>query len=185
MPNIAVTVAILENEKVLLTRREDFEVWCLPGGQVDEGETLAQAALREVREETGLEVELTRLVGTYTRTGGFPDLHIILYAARPIGGELRLQPGETIELGYFSQDELPADTMIGQERRILDAMNGACGISMSQKMDMPTTTRRELYEERDRSGLSRQEFYFQRMASVRFEESLEVGFTTDKREEKA
>ena len=41
MPGVAVIVAIIEDEKVLLTKREDFEVWCLPGGGVEDGETLA------------------------------------------------------------------------------------------------------------------------------------------------
>jgi ADP-ribose pyrophosphatase YjhB (NUDIX family) len=55
---LAVNVAVIDGDRVLLTRREDFEVWCLPGGTVDEGESLAEAATREVREETGLDVRL-------------------------------------------------------------------------------------------------------------------------------
>ena len=43
MPFLGVNVAILEDGKILLTRREDFEVWCLPGGGVDDGESVAQA----------------------------------------------------------------------------------------------------------------------------------------------
>jgi ADP-ribose pyrophosphatase YjhB (NUDIX family) len=60
MINLGVNVAVIEDGRVLLTQREDFPVWCLPGGGVDPGESLAQAAVREVREETGLEVELER-----------------------------------------------------------------------------------------------------------------------------
>ena len=44
MPILGVNVAIFQEGKVLLTKRVDFEVWCLPGGEVDEGESLAQAA---------------------------------------------------------------------------------------------------------------------------------------------
>ena len=65
MPTLGVNIAIIPDDKILLTERTDFEVWCLPGGEVEPGESLAQAALRETREETGLEVELTRLVGVY------------------------------------------------------------------------------------------------------------------------
>jgi hypothetical protein len=61
-PAVGATVAILRDGKLLLTRREDFEVWCLPGGCVDEDESLADAARREAEEETGLKVRLTRLV---------------------------------------------------------------------------------------------------------------------------
>ncbi len=129
MPGLAVNVAVIHQGQVLLTKREDFEVWCLPGGGVEAGESLAEAALRETQEETGLKVELTRLVGTYSRLGGFPDIHAILYAARRIGGEIRLQPGETVEVRYFSLADLPTEMLFGQKQRILDALNGSSGIS--------------------------------------------------------
>jgi ADP-ribose pyrophosphatase YjhB (NUDIX family) len=63
MPTLGVNIAILdESSRLLLTRREDFDVWCLPGGEVEAGETLMQAALREAEEETGVRVRLTHLV---------------------------------------------------------------------------------------------------------------------------
>lgn len=46
---VGVNVAVIHNGQLLLTKREDFEVWCMPGGHVDAGESVAQAALREVR----------------------------------------------------------------------------------------------------------------------------------------
>jgi ADP-ribose pyrophosphatase YjhB (NUDIX family) len=70
MPTLGVNIAIRDHHnRVLLTRREDFDMWCLPGGGVEVGETLAQAARREAQEETGLQVALTRLVGVYSRPG--------------------------------------------------------------------------------------------------------------------
>jgi ADP-ribose pyrophosphatase YjhB (NUDIX family) len=175
MPGLAVNIAVIHQGQVLLTKREDFEVWCLPGGGVDEGESLAEAAIRETREETGLDVELTHLVGTYSRLGGFPDVHAALYTARPIGGEIRLQPGETIEVRYFPFDQLPQEMLRGQEQRILDAVTGKSGISMRQELHIPTTTRKELYEMRDRSDLPRQAFYQQYMGQARLDEQVEVG----------
>ena len=56
MIRLAATVAIVQDDKVLLAKREDFEVWCLPGGMVDVGESLAETAVREAHEETGLTV---------------------------------------------------------------------------------------------------------------------------------
>jgi ADP-ribose pyrophosphatase YjhB (NUDIX family) len=180
MPGLAVNIAVIHEGQVLLTKREDFEIWCLPGGQVEEGESLVQAAIRETKEETGLDVELTRLVGVYSRIGGFPDVHAVLYAARPISGEIRLQPGETVDARYFSVDDLPVEIMLGQKQRILDAAHGLSGVSLRQELRLPSTTRWNLYEERDRSGLPRQEFYQRRMGLAGFDEFVElVGFPGD------
>ena len=58
MPAITVNVAVIHENQILLTKRGDFEIWCLPSGGVEEGESVAQAAIRETKEETGLDVEL-------------------------------------------------------------------------------------------------------------------------------
>ncbi|CAN5696976.1 hypothetical protein BH10CHL1_BH10CHL1_44310 [soil metagenome] len=58
MANLGVNIAILTDNKILLTKREDFEIWCLPGGEVDPNESVAQAAMREAWEETGLTVSI-------------------------------------------------------------------------------------------------------------------------------
>ena len=130
MPGVAVIVAVIDDGKVLLTKREDFEVWCLPGGGVEENETLAEGEIREAKEETGLDVELTRLVGVYSRLGGgMHDVHAVLYAAKPIGGELRTQPHETIEVAYFPFDQLPSELLFGHKRRIHDATQETTAVS--------------------------------------------------------
>jgi ADP-ribose pyrophosphatase YjhB (NUDIX family) len=161
MPNMGVTVAVIEGDTILLTLREDFEVWCLPGGGVDEGESLADAARREVLEETGLEVELIRLVGIYSRVG-WRNLHTILFAARIIGGELATDPREVLEAHYFPFDALPKPLMIGQQYRIQDAISGVTGVVKTEQVvavdDVPSR-RVEIYTLRDQSGLSRREFY--------------------------
>jgi ADP-ribose pyrophosphatase YjhB (NUDIX family) len=179
MPGLAVIVAVIDDEKILLTKREDFEVWCLPGGGVEEGESLAEAGIREAKEETGLVVELTRLVGVYSRLGGgMHDVHAMLYAAKPIGGELKTQPNETLEVAWFPFDQLPEDLLFGHKKRISDAINHANGISVRQELKSQDTrqyTRKELYEARDRSGLSRQQFYLQRIAESKINEVVEVG----------
>jgi len=179
MPGVAVIVAIIDDGKVLLTKREDFEVWCLPGGGVEEGETLAEGAIREAKEETGLDIELTRLVGVYSRLGGgMHDVHAVLYAAKPVGGELRTQPHETIEVAYFPFDQLPAELLFGHKRRIHDAIQQTTAVSVRQEikmLDTKTYTRKEIYEARDRSGLTRQQFYVQRFNGAEINEVVEVG----------
>lgn len=176
---LAVTVAILDNGRVLLTKREDFEVWCLPGGGVEDGESVAAAALREAKEETGLDVELMRLVGVYSRLGGgLSDVHSVLYTARPVGGELQVQPGETLEVAYFPFDRLPRELLFTEKKRICDAVGKSSGFSVRQEVvgtDKTRYTRKELYELRDRSGMSRQQFYFQRFAQAEIREIVEVG----------
>jgi len=178
MAGLAVIVAIMEEGKILLTKREDFEVWCLPGGGVEEGESLAEAGIREAREETGPEVELTRLVGVYSRLGGgLHDVHAVLYAAKPVGGELKLQPLETIDVAYFPFDQLPEEMLFGHRKRIQDAIRAASGVSVRQEVmvrDGKQYTRRDLYEARDRSGLTRQQFYLQRFAEAEIREVVEV-----------
>lgn len=126
--NLAVNVAVIDaRNRVLLTRREDFEVWCLPGGSVEEGESLAAAAVREVYEETGLTVQLTRLVGIYSRPnlGGYHSA--ALFAAAQSGGSLRVDPQEVVEVEWFAADQLPADLLWGQRERIFDALGGEGG----------------------------------------------------------
>ena len=67
--------------ELLLIRRSDNENWALPGGAVDLGESLAQAAVRETKEESGIDCEITGLTGIYTDPG-----HVMLYTSN---GEVR------------------------------------------------------------------------------------------------
>lgn len=151
--------------RVLLTRREDFEVWCLPGGAPEPGESLAAAAVREVAEETGLVVRLTRLVGIYSRPllGGYHSA--VLFAAARDSGTLRPDPTEVVEADWFAANEVPADLLWGQRERILDALDGLGG-SIVRTTDRTRPAiwprdRKEWYDQRDRSGMSRSAFYGQ------------------------
>lgn len=80
VPSVNVAVANDAGD-VLLIRRSDNDNWALPGGAVDLGESLVMAAVRETREETGIDCEITGLVGIYTDPG-----HVILYTSN---GEVR------------------------------------------------------------------------------------------------
>ena len=72
MPFMTVCVVVISEGKVLLTLRHDFHVWCLPSGGVEDGETVVAAAIRETKEETGLDPALPgrRRAGD---GGGRPD----------------------------------------------------------------------------------------------------------------
>jgi ADP-ribose pyrophosphatase YjhB (NUDIX family) len=180
MPYLGVNTAIINQDgALLLTRREDFEIWCIPGGAVDDGESLAEAAIREAYEETGLQVELTRFVGMYSLPSWLGrSLHIALFAARPVGGEMRLCPGETVEIGFFDPHNLPSPIGAEQGRQIADALSGAGGgVAWKQEgfwtFDSSLTTREQLYAHRDQSGLARQEYYL-RYSHAQSTETLQV-----------
>src|SRR5262245_47634731 len=103
------TIFDAARQKVLLTRRMDDGTWCVPGGYMEPGESLTEACIREVREETGLHVEIARLISVYThphRILEYPDgnrlqLVILHFEAIPIGGALTLTD-ETTAADYFA-----------------------------------------------------------------------------------
>jgi ADP-ribose pyrophosphatase YjhB (NUDIX family) len=178
MVGLAVNVAVIHEGKILLTQREDFETWILPSGGVEDGESLAQAAIRETKEETGLDVELTRLVGIYSRFSNMPPAHAVLFVAKPVGGEIKCQEGETIAVEWFPFVEIPSPLSAGHKRRIEDALSGVTGAVVLQELNLPAMpekiSRQELMELRNNSVLSRQDFYLKIMENVELKEKLEV-----------
>ena len=104
--------------RILLQRRSDSGKWALPGGAMDIGETFAQSVVREVREETGFDVRIERIVGIYSDPGhvfAYDDGEVrqefnICLAATIIGGEVAVS-SESTDVLFFSLDELPGLTM--------------------------------------------------------------------------
>ncbi|CAL9641908.1 RNA pyrophosphohydrolase [Actinosynnema sp. ALI-1.44] len=100
--------------RLLMIRRTDNDKYAIPGGGQDVGETLAQAVVREVDEETGIHVEVTGLVGLYSNPNhviAYDDGEVrqefsICFRARPIGGELRTS-NESKEVLWVEPDRLP------------------------------------------------------------------------------
>lgn len=98
--SIAVAVsAFIQDEqgRLLMIRRADNDLYSIPGGQVEPGETLTQAAVREVKEETGIDIEVTGLIGIYSNPNhviAYDDGEVrqefsICFRSRPVHGEPR------------------------------------------------------------------------------------------------
>ena len=106
-PKIAAVVLIPSDRKLVLVRRgiePAMGRWSFPSGYVDRGEVIEDGAIREVSEETGLEVELDGFVGLYSSAGS--PVVLAVYTASVVGGEL--EPGSEIqEVAFFPVDELP------------------------------------------------------------------------------
>jgi len=102
-----------DDGRLLLAKRTDNTLWTIPGGTMKPGETIAETAVREVKEETGLDVEVVSLVGTYSNPnhvveysdGEVRQQFSVCFACRYLGGELATSD-ETSEVGYFSPGEL-------------------------------------------------------------------------------
>jgi ADP-ribose pyrophosphatase YjhB (NUDIX family) len=104
--------------EVLLGLRRDYDIWNLPGGGLRQGETVAEGVVREVGEETGLAVEVDRLVGVYSKP--YRSQIVLTFECRVTSG--MLQPSEeAYEWRYFSVDDLPRNLLPKHRERILDA----------------------------------------------------------------
>src|SRR5262245_1329162 len=127
----SVSAVTLHDGRLLLMRRADSGQWGLPGGSVEIGETVTAAVEREVREETGYEVAVGRLVGVYSdprfQVVRYPDGSVwhyvnLCFACDLRGGAPRPQAEETLALGWFAPDALPANLLPLHRPRIGDAM---------------------------------------------------------------
>ncbi len=111
-PKVAVgTIIRMPDSRLVLVRRAiepGYGLWVFPGGYVDRGEELAAAAIREAREESGLDVSLDGLVNIYSYAGTAPI--IVVYAATALGGEL-CADDECLEARLFEPDTIPWDEL--------------------------------------------------------------------------
>lgn len=125
--------AFVLNDKgeLLLQKRSDNGHWCMPGGHMDLGEPIAQTAVREVWEETGIRVRVKRLIGVYSdpreySISTYPDGRInqlltLSFECEIIGGELTLSH-EGTEVGFYPLDALPEPLLWTHKIRIEDAL---------------------------------------------------------------
>ncbi|MGI5327507.1 NUDIX domain-containing protein [Actinomadura nitritigenes] len=137
----AVNVVVENNNgEILMIRRTDNDNWALPGGAIDLGESVTQAAIRETKEETGIDVEITGLVGIYsdpkhvihyTSNDEVRQEFSILLSGSPRGGDLETSE-ESYEVSWVPKAQAPTKKMHASMRlRIVDYLEQKVGPVLS------------------------------------------------------
>ncbi|MGO9351297.1 MAG: NUDIX hydrolase [Mycobacterium sp.] len=107
-----------EHDRIVLIRRRDNDLWALPGGGMELGESIVDTAVREVREETGLDVEVTGLIGVYTNPrhvmaytdGEVRQQFSLCFTTRLLGGDL-LADSESTDIAWTPSQDIPSLNM--------------------------------------------------------------------------
>ena len=125
----AAAVALFDGEgRILLLRRKDNDKWTMPGGTMDFGESIVQCAVREVHEETGFDIEISGLIGTYTdpnvliaySDGEIRQEFTLVYAAKIKSGELTIDHESKEAVWVSIADGLSLPLADSQRRRLQD-----------------------------------------------------------------
>ena len=108
----ACAVVLDDDGRVLLERRADNGKWALPAGAIDPGEQPADAAVREVYEETGVQIVVERLAGVMLREvtyphGDFCQYLTVWFRCKAVGGHAVVNDEESLAVSWFNPDELP------------------------------------------------------------------------------
>jgi ADP-ribose pyrophosphatase YjhB (NUDIX family) len=128
-PKTAVGAAVVNDAgELLLIQRADSGMWLYPTGYCDVGYSAVEVVVKEVREETGIEVEPIRLIGILDtlRLGSRIPLYSMLFFCRATGGSLALHPLECSDAGWFTRDNLPSPLLGGDRwvEHVFAAING-------------------------------------------------------------
>lgn len=124
--------------KILLEKRRDSGMWGLPGGGIEPGENVIGAAVREAKEETGLNIQTGDIVGvysepgegrvvTYEDNGDIRHLVDIVLAAEIISGEIEMSE-ESLDLRFFHPDDFPRDIAPPAVQPLKDFVTGIRGV---------------------------------------------------------
>lgn len=125
---------INDNNEILLQRRREENEWGLPGGAMELGESAEETLRREIKEETGLEITIEKLLGVYTKyfhtypNGDKTQSVVISFLCHPAGEELQLENAETLELAYVAPENMPPLLFDDNRDAIQDYINGNFGV---------------------------------------------------------
>lgn len=128
-----VAVIILNEEsQVLLQKRADVGLWGIPSGHIEIGETVSEATIREVKEETNLDIRIKKLIGVYSDPNSqvfeYPNgkvVHFITtcFLAEIIGGKLKCNSSESLEIKFFNYQNLPHNLLKMHPQWLDDALD--------------------------------------------------------------
>lgn len=119
---LAAAVVVLKEDQILLIKSPK-RGWEIPGGQVEEGELISDAAIREVKEESGIDVELIKFCGTFQNVKR--GITCFLFLGRVLGGKFAVS-NESLEIGYFSEEQaLDMITWSNYRERVELCLHGA------------------------------------------------------------
>jgi ADP-ribose pyrophosphatase YjhB (NUDIX family) len=141
-PKVAVAGVVGNDEgEILLTQRSDSGIWLYPVGWADVGYSPSEVAVKEVYEETGMEVEPLSLIAVFDGLRlGFArvPLYSLVFHCRIVGGDLTAHPLETRQVGFFGRDNLP-QPLAGGARWVDTAFAAINGESRPADFDQPRT----------------------------------------------
>jgi 8-oxo-dGTP diphosphatase len=123
----ATAIIPFATDEILLIKRRTVPFrgyWALPGGRMDPGETVEQTILREVKEETGLDITIVTKIGDYheqgVQDGVAYDYYPACFLVKVVGGEIRKQESEIEEIKLFSLKDVPATLAFEHAQMIKD-----------------------------------------------------------------
>lgn len=111
--NATAVVIVNQKNEILLQKRSDNQLWGLPGGLIEMNETLETAAIREVKEETNLDIEISKFIGVFVnpfmrwKVKDSARVYSFAFLGNVIGGDLKVNDHESIEFAYYSLENLP------------------------------------------------------------------------------
>jgi len=120
VPTVDIIIEVEGDEIVLIKRKNEPRGWAIPGGFVDYGESLEEAAIREAQEETSLDVTLVEQLHTYSKPDRDPRQHTIstVYIAR--GSGVPQAADDASDVGIFNEDNFPKPLMFDHEQILMD-----------------------------------------------------------------
>lgn len=115
---IGVKIIAVSDDKVLLVKNRYDKFWCFPGGGIKTGETLAEAAKREMMEECKIEIEEIKVIGAYSNFVEYKSDHIVLFSC-DVSSFIPNKKGYEIEkMEFFKMNNLPIETSPATRRRL-------------------------------------------------------------------